>query len=789
MKFTLDWLKDHIDIKISPEEIERDLVNAGLEVESCVNEAAKYEGFVLGQIEEIEKHPDADKLNLCLVNIGAEKMKVVCGAPNVKIGLKVVFAKVGAVIPSTGDVLKPGKIRGIESRGMLCSATELGLGEGHDGIMELETNLPLGSAIAEVLELNNVTFDLSITPNRSDCFSVRGIARELAASQEVELTPLSPKLAGYKEQDIIHPDCEQFYIAHITGVKNKQSPEFIEKRLKAAGMTPKNFLVDITNYLALDLGQPLHIHDASVGVEFSARHARDGEKMTTLKGQDLTLTKDDVVITAQDRPVALAGIMGGIESSVTDSTVDIIVESALFDPIKIALSGRRYNILSESRTRFERGVDPEMVSYAFYKTIEMVLANCGGTVKFIQKKHKKVEEKIVEFHMKTFEKRCGFSLSADRAAEHLMRLGFGVVIRHHEVSEVRRGDPIEVVTTSSRPRHDGVLMITVPSFRHDVEIEEDIVEELLRLEGLEALESQALPLWPVVLEQDENVKQKLINRGLYEVYTWSMLSEKEYALFSKDSPRAIDNPITQNLAVMRPSILPGLLNVAVHNQYKRQNVVGLFEEAKVYSEKSGEQRMIAGLRAGQFNDRTWHEKQRKVDIFDIKADCMSVLPEVKMQLTREAPAYYHPLRSGALKQGKNVLGYFGELHPKIVKEFDIKGPAVGFEVFLDNLPRKNSKVKLPELSSYPSVPRDLCFIMKQNVMAVDVVSEVEKIDRALIHDVSVFDVYELPDGQKSVAFDFYYQSMEKTLSEEEITALTDKIIKMMKDKFDAELRG
>lgn len=764
MKFTLDWLKEHLDTTASEKEITKALIDLGLEVESCTNMAEKFDHFVLGQILEIEKHPDAERLNLCLVDIGTQKIKVVCGATNVRSSMKVIFAKIGAIIPATNEVLKAGKIRGVESQGMLCSSSELMFTQNSDGtIMELQTDLPVGTPIAQVFNVTDVIFDLGITPNRSDCFSVHGIARDLAAKNIGTLKVLS-KVQELKGEKQNHPICSHFFIAYIKGVKNQESPDFIKNRLKAVGMSCKNFLIDVTNYLTLDLGQPLHVHDANQGLDLTVRYAKTGETMFTLKEQALNLNEEDLVIASGEKILALAGIMGSLLSAVQDSTTDILIESAMFDPVKIALSGQRHKVASESRMRFERGVDPDMVSYAFYKTIEMVLQYCGGTLEFIHEKKTSAPEKILDFDIRIFEKKCGFPLEIQKAQKYLEKLGFRCEIKNEHA-----------------------LHLIIPHFRHDVSIQEDIVEELLRLEGFDRLPSMTLDLQPMNCEKTSDLKEKMVYRGLSEVYTWSMISEKDYALFSKEEPVRINNPITQNMAVMRSSILSGLLNVVVENQNKGALSVALFETAHVYS-KQGEQNMLAGVRVGSFQERAWFAKERPVDVFDIKADCLEALPDMKMQLSRDVPFYYHPTKSGAFKQGKNVLAYFGELHPSVIKHFGLKGSVVGFEVFLDRIPPIKNKMKKIEISNYPFVPRDLCFIVESHVMADDMVQAIQKINVELIHDVSVFDVYEM-QNKKSVAIEFYYQSLYKTLEEAEITDLTSVILKTMKEKFGAELRG
>lgn len=763
MRFSLSWLKQHLETNASIEEITQKLTDLGIEVEEIYNPAEAYKGFMVGQIDSFEKHPSADRLSFCQINIGEKKLiPVVCGAQNLYTKMKVAFAPPGVTTPGTQMTLKKTKIRGIESHGMLCSSKELGLGQDHDGIMDLKTDLEPGDSLAQALGLDEIMIDVSLTANRADCFSVYGIARDLAASGIGTLKPLPEIEQVQFENNLIKIEtekCPVFYGIWIEEIQNKQSPELIQKRLKEAGINPKNMLVDLSNYLMLDLGHPNHIYDADlIEGDVHVRQAKEGETFITLHDQELNLSENEIVIADDKKIISLAGIIGGKNTAVSEKTKNIFIETAVFDPVQIALSGQHYHLTSDARTRFERGVDDKIVGYTISRIAFEVLKTCGGKITKTSIHYLKQAEKTIEFPVSLVAKKTGVSVEQEEAKQILENLGI-----------------------TCTKMNDDLIKATVPSWRHDLSIPEDLVEEVLRIKGYDSIETKSLP--PILRnpKEDEAIKEKLVSRGLKEVYTFSFISEEKAKRFCDELLR-LDHPLSEEMAYMRPCLLPSLLDIALENANKGQEVIPLFEVASVYVPK--EQPMVAGLRYGFWNKRNLHEKQRFVDTYDAKTDGLSVigLPEEKIQLDTEVPSYYHPGRSGRWKLGKKVLGYFGELHPSLCD----KKCAV-FEIFLENLPSLSKTFRFKEFSPYPIVKRDLSFVVDENIEANSLVRTIQKTD-PMIQDVSVFDVYQMDKQKKALAVQFALQSFEKTLSENEIQAIVDKIIHEASQSCQAVLR-
>lgn len=771
MKFTLSWLKEHLETSATLDVIVDTINKLGLEVEDVYDPAKDLTGFVVADVVTCEKHPQADRLSLCQVDDGSGALvQVVCGAPNVHAGMKVAFARIGQVIPSTGQPLKKGCIRGIESCGMLCSAQELKLGQDSNGILDLQTTLPAGAPLGEALDRGDPVVELSVTPNRSDCFSVRGIARDLAAAglgtlkdlpyqhhQGQGKSPIDVKIQDEKA-------CPYFVGRLIRGIKNGPSPAWMQKRLEAIGLRPISALVDITNYLTYDLGRPLHVFDAKkINGHITVRLAQAGETLTALDGKDYKLHSSMIVIADQDSPLALGGIIGGQNSSCTESTHDVFVECALFNPVRIAQTGQTLALISDARTRFERGVDPAAVIQGMEAATDLILSLCGGTPSdLVCAGTEPSWQKEIELTHDYLQGLSGCPITLVDAAQDLQHLGF-------------------IVDDFS----SGRLKAQVPSWRPDVEGSADLVEEILRLRGYETIPIVPLEMPHRIEKNPDNsigIKKLLAARGLQEVLTWTFISESLAKLFTSSCESLrLANPITQDLAIMRPSLLPSLLLAVSANQARGQSQLAFFEGGAQFQSDHHQREVICGLRNGATGQRHWSQETRSVDVFDIKADVFSILDMIGIEgkLEEQAPSYYHPGRSGSICQGPKILAHFGEIHPQILGDMDIKGNCVAFEVFLDSLPsQKHSKSSLT-LSPYQAVERDFAFILDRNVPAEQVIKVIQRIDRQLIESVSIFDLYEgekVPADKKSLAVQVRLQPLQATLTEADITSISEKII-------------
>lgn len=789
MKFTLSWLKDHLETEVSLEEICNKLVELGLEVESVDNPAERLKDFVVGQVRIHDKHPNADRLSLCQVDIGgSEFVQVVCGAPNVRQGMKVVFADIGAVIPITGKALKKGKIRDIDSCGMMCSSRELLLGDDHDGIMDLMTEALPGTPIIEALNLSDPVIEIAITPNRADCFGVRGIARDLAAAGLGTLRPLTDKpITGTFVSPIqvaIHDSkaCPDFRGIYIKGLRNGSSPEWVQRRLEAVGLRPINVLVDVTNYLNYDLCRPLHVFDAAkIKENIAVRLSKNGEKLEALNGKVYELDNQMTVIAANNDILALGGIMGSEASSCTETTTDIFLECALFDPIRTANTGQNLNLMSEARTRFERGIDPESQDYGLTAAVNLILDWCGGEVSHIvQATHihgTPAAQQASAIHLShdRLLRLSGCDISLQDAAKMLTNLGFKVT-------------------------HDAVqLEALTPSHRVDVRNSADLVEEILRLYGYDNILQAPLPYTGATTlpkTKADIARYALATRGFYEAISWSFLPESKAALFGEvDSGLKLTNPISQDLAVMRPTALANHIEAVSRNASRGIENIKLFEIGPHYTLKQ-QQLVASGIRSGKTHARHWAETPRIVDVYDAKADAQMVLAALGIadssyQTDASAPSYYHPGRSGCLKQGNKILAYFGEIHPKALAAYDVDLPIVAFEVFLDNINQPKQKKTNLSLSPYQSVTRDFAFVVSLDTKGESVVKTIQKVDKNLITNVQIFDVYtgdKIGEGLKSIAVEVKLEPTKATLTDAEITELSDRIISAVAKATGATLR-
>lgn len=780
MKFTLSWLKDFLDTNASVDEIAERLTAIGLEIEEVIDPLAAVKDLIVVSIDECVAHPDSDHLHVLKVNTGKELVQIVCGAPNARAGMKGILARPGDYVPAFGDKLKAGKIRGVESFGMMCAEDELGVGPDHTGIIECPEDAVVGASITTVYPSDPV-FDVSITPNRGDCMSVYGIARDLAAAGLGTLK--TPKhnvtVCAFKSDVKLSNEATEigapfFTLREIRGVKNGASPKWMQDRLTAVGLRPISALVDVTNYFNITFGRPLHVFDADkVKGQITVRSARDGEKLTALDGKEYTLSDGMVVIADENGVESIAGIMGGEASGCEESTTRVLLESAYFTPESIAKTGQKLILTSDSRQRFERGVDPaSTIPFGADMAAQMIAELCGGECSELIVTGKEPERPApIAFDPHRVEKLCGVDVPADTCKEILEKLGCVV-------------------------KPDGNLFSVVrPTWRSDISGSHDLVEEVLRIYGYDKLPEIALPrpngvhgILQPKQRREVSVRRAMANRGGCQTITWSFMSSKDAVPFRTKDAVLIANPISADLNEMRPNLLPNLVSAARSNITKGTFDGCLFEVGpQFFGFKPMEQETVAcQLRFGQATPRHWAVAQRPVDVFDAKADALAALDAAEapqsVQIVREAPAWYHPGRSGAVKIGKTVLAYFGELHPKILKAMDVKTTVCACEVFLDRLPpakKKNGKgVKTLKLSAFTPIFRDLAFLVDRKVDADKIVSAAKNTDKVLITDVSVFDLYEgeaLGD-KKSVAIQLTIQPVEKTMTDEEIESVCRRVV-------------
>ncbi|MGA3302892.1 MAG: phenylalanine--tRNA ligase subunit beta [Methylovirgula sp.] len=810
MKFTLSWLKQHLQTDADLETVVATLTKVGLEVEHVQDPAASLKDFVIAKIVEAGPHPNADRLRVCRVDAGTgDLLQVVCGAPNARAGLKSVFAKPGTYIPAKKITLGKGVIRGVESAGMLCSAAELELSEEHDGIIELPDDAPVGASYAQWAGLDDPVIDINLTPNRPDAAGVAGIARDLAAAGlgrmiTPAVAPVQGKFAcpvsvalDFSPQDA--PLAPAFALRLVRGVRNGPSPDWLQKRLLSVGLRPINALVDITNFLTFDRTRPLHVFDAKkIKGNLMVRRAKKGESLLALDGRSYELDENIVVI-ADDKGIeSIGGIIGGEASGCDETTTDVLIESALWDPANIARSGRQLGIVSDARYRFERGVDPAFCLPGLDYATKLVIDLCGGTPSEITLAGKIPDDAFaLQFPWSEVKRLTGLELPTSEMAGILDRLGF----------------QLAVVEGNSN-----LVMMKAPSWRPDIDGKADIVEEIIRIAGLDRIVPQPLPreethvaqpVLNLLQKRTRMAKRTLAGNGLVEAVTWSFLSHDVATLFGGGgADLALVNPIASDLSDMRPSLLPGLLNAARRNADRGFGDVALFEVGQIFksAEPSGQKTAAAAIRRGTARltgpGRHWAAGSGSVDIFDAKADALELLntlgiPLANLQIAAAGPAWFHPGRCGSLQfSPKTVIGHFGEIHPHVLDALDVAGPLVGFEFILDDIPPPKSKPtktkpKL-ELSDFMPVERDFAFVVDRTVRAADLVKAAQGADKALITDVTVFDVYEgkgIPDGKKSIAVSVTLQPREKTLTDAEIDVIAGKIVAEVNNKTGAHLRG
>jgi phenylalanyl-tRNA synthetase beta chain len=807
MKFTLSWLKDHLETSATLDQIVETLTRIGLEVEDVRDPGKALGAYTVAHVISAEQHPNADRLRVCMVDTGAgAPVQVVCGAPNARTGMKSVFAPPGTYIPGKDITLGVGTIRGVESRGMLCSAAELQISDDHDGIIDLPADAPVGAAYAAYAGLDDPLIEINLTPNRPDCTSIHGIARDLAAAGLGSLKngavapvrgegrcPVVVELAFAGDDKRL---CPAFALRLVRGVRNGPSPEWLQRRLRAIGLRPINALVDITNYITFDRGRPLHVFDAGkVRGGLTVRRAQAGEELLALDGRTYRLDPDVVVIADEAGVESIAGVMGGEHSGCDESTTDVLIESALWDPLNIAQTGRRLGIITDARYRFERGVDPNFTLPGLELATRMVLDLCGGTPSEGALFGEIPDpSRVIEFPFSEVRRLSGLDVPVPEARAILSDLGF-----HLSGS----GERVKVLP---------------PSWRPDVEGKADLVEEVIRIVGLDRITPKPLErieasvvrsLLTPIQKRTRIAKRALAARGLVEAVTWSFIAEAEARLFGGGQPSLkLANPIASDLSDMRPSLLPGLVKAAQRNADRGFGDVALFEVGQCFASDQPEGQTIraAAVRRGTARHegagRHWDGGGRAVDAFDVKADVLALLtalgvPTGGLQVVAGGPDWLHPGRAGTLQFGpKGVVGHFGEVHPAVLKSLDVKGPVVAFEITLDTLPLPKAKPTKAKpklvLPDFQPVTRDFAFVVDRAVAAGDILRAAQGADRALVAAVDLFDVYEGPnvgEGKKSVAVAVTLQPTEKTLTDVEIEAVSARIVAEVAKKTGAALRS
>ena len=802
MKFTLSWLKQHLDTKASVGQIADTLTRIGLEVEKLFDPATALKPFRVAEVVTCEKHPNADKLSVCEVDTGTERLQVVCGAPNARAGMKGVFAPVGSYVPGIDLTLTKAKIRGVESFGMLLSERELELSDEHTGIIELDPKAKVGGPAAAALGLDDAVIEVAITPNRPDCLGVRGIARDLSAAGIGKLTkdtvtpvkgafpnPVPIKLEFDKDSA---DACPVFAGRLVRGVRNGPSPDWLQRRLRAIGLRPINALVDITNYISYDRGRPLHVYDADkLTGAIRARLGRKGEAFLALDGKTYEVDADMCVIADDTRVLGLGGVIGGEDTGVTDATTNVFIESAYFDPKRTARTGRTLGIQSDARFRFERGVDPDFVVPGLELATDLVLQICGGTPSKITIAGKAPKSaKPFKFDLGLVARLSGLELGGAEIKKLLGALGIALDGKGKNVQA------------------------QAPSWRPDIVGPADLVEEVVRLVGVDRVPATpmtrdagvAKPVLTEAQRRQRLIRRALAARGLVEAVTWSFVAPEQAKLFGGGKAELVlSNPISTELAEMRPSLLLGLVTAAQRNRDRGFADGALFELGQAYRGPKPEDQFVAasGVRFGRSaligSGRYWSGESPAVDVFAVKADAVAALAalgidQASLSVTREAPSWFHPGRSGALSLGpKTVLGAFGEFHPDLLATLGIDPPIAGFELYLDAVPpAKRKGANALEASDLQPVRRDFAFLLDGEIAAGEVLRAALSADRALISDVGVFDVFTgkgVPEGKKSLAIEVTLQPRDKTLTDAEIEAVAAKVVAAVKKATGGELRS
>ena len=802
MKITTNWLKDHLDTKLNENQIIDKLTNIGLEVESVDSQSSDLNSFLVAKILRAEKHPDADRLKVCDVDIGAkDPVKVVCAAPNAKEGLLTVYAPPGAIIPKNQMKLEVSKIRGVTSYGMLCSESELNLSDESEGVAEL-SNIKYNTKIGKNFfpKSNLKVIDISITPNRVDCLGVRGIARDLAAAGSGKLKNIKKEKLTQKNKQKIsvkitkekNQGCTVFGSCLVTGVKNTESPNWLKEKIISLGQKPISAIVDVTNYVMFDLNRPLHAYDVDkIDKGIVVRNSKKGETFKALDNKDYKLENDMCVISDNSGILGLGGIIGGTRSGTELDTKNVLIEAAYFNPRSIRKTSKILNIDTDAKFRFERGIDPLSIEQGLQMASELIKKICGGEIsKFDIQKSENIKNNSLKFDPFSFQKITGFNIEQKKMIKILTDLGF-------EIKKEKK-----------------VLVLKVPSWRPDIEQEIDIVEELVRIHGydqIQIIEPEKSRKKPTL-----NSKQKLFHflqrsiasKGFFETITWSFTDSKINQLFIEDKKEIeIVNPISNDLNVLRNSIFSNLIIYLNKNLDRGFKDISLFEIGPIFfgSQPGQQETVLSGLRSGKISRLSWLEKERLVDIFDAKRDVIQSLIEAgfslnKLYIDNKTPSYYHPGKSGRVflnKDKEKVVAFFGEIHPNILKKIDIKTESlVGFEIFLDNIKQTkkslNDQKTQYQYSDFQKSERDFAFVIDKNFQAQELIAVISNIDQKLIKSVNIFDVYQgenIPEDKQSIALNVSIQSSEKTLNDDDLDRITQLIISTVESKTGAKIRS
>jgi phenylalanyl-tRNA synthetase beta chain len=795
MKFTLSWLKQFLETQANLLEITQALTNIGFEVEDVIDKQEELKDFEVAEIIETIPHPGADKLKICKVQTRDAILEIVCGAPNARAGIKVVRAKVGALIPNGNFTIKESIIRGIKSFGMLCSEAELLIGHNHDGIIELDDSAIIGEQILKYYGLDDPVIHINVTPNRPDALSVYGVARDLAAKgvgtlKELKVLKVTDSFASNMPISVKdQAACPLFALREIRGLKNKQSPDWLKQLLENIGIGSISPIVDITNYICYSFGTPMHAYDAdkvsgSIVVERLTSHI----KFTALNGKEYDLQHGDLVIRDTDDIHCLAGIIGSVKSACSETTERIILEAACFDAVTISKTGRRQQIETDARYRFERKVDQSFVLKALDIASSMIISICGGEgSEIISYGNEVVAEKSLNFELSFIEQYSGINIEPRSICNILENLGFVVQIQA------------------------GNLSIKIPSWRPDVSIKEDIIEEILRIYGYDNLPEIPLAQFstdgPLILKSQKRVfdsKRVLASLGYDEVVSWSFMDINNAKLFTEviQDELLVINPISSDLNYMRPTIIPNLLKIVAKNYARSIRDISLFEVGPIFNGTKPEEELLScvGIRIGNAHLKDAHHANvRLYDIFDVKADLEVLLSHMGLDIEKcktepTSSQYYHPTRSANFILGKSIIATFGQIHPKVLKHFDIDQALVAFEINFANVPLSKPKFGKKEelvVSDFQIVSRDYAFIIHEDLPVGEIISTIRNVDKKLIQSVHLFDIYhggQLEPGTKSIAISVKIQADDKTLSEADLSALSGSIISIIEQKFAGKLR-
>jgi phenylalanyl-tRNA synthetase beta chain len=792
MKISLDWLREWVETGDDVPGLAHALTMAGLEIEGVHRAGPEANGIVVGEVLSVEKHPDAEKLNVCRVSDGKDELQIVCGAPNARAGMKAPLAKIGAVLPN-GTEIKKAKLRGTESFGMLCSAKELGLFEESSGLYDLPAELRTGESLSTALSLNDTIFEVNLTPNRGDCMSVLGVAREVAAIRKQTLKQQASTVVEPKRSDSFpirleaHAGCPKFVGRVIKGVKGSaKSPFWLQERLRRAGLRPISAIVDITNYVMLELGQPMHAYDLNtLNGAIVVRYARAKETLKLLDGRTIELTPDVLVIADEKKILGMAGVMGGEDSGISDATSDVFLEVAYFDPDTIAGRGRRYGLITDASQRFERGVDPRLQERAIERATQLLLECVGGQpgpIQVVRIEDTQSRRGQIRVRHERIQRVLGVQLPGSEVADCLQRLGI-------------------TLKSSDLPHKSANWTAEPPSWRFDLRIEEDLIEEVARLYGYDRIPAadastpQVIPTFTEAQVRNERAADLLVDRGYQEAITYTFTDAAAQEALCLEKGLALTNPISAELGVMRVSLWPGLIHALGENQRRQQARIRLFEIGRRYAPSDGaETEVLAGLAAGRRLAEQWDAETATVDFFDVKADVEALIALTgarnEFRFVRESHPTLHPGQSARIYRGDRAVGWIGALHPQHVRRLDLTYPPILFE--LETSSGLAARVPLyAEISKYPAIRRDIAVIVDEATEADTLVAVIKQRAGALLRELVVLSVYrgqQIEKGKKSIALGMNLQDTSRTLTDTDADAIVAQIIDTLSKQLNATIR-